>query len=385
MASRPILAVLVSFLLVIALGLGAPRAAQAQIGTECASCGVPYKVSVTPDGGSEPVRLNNTGGYTATFWVQNVGDSTDTYDLTCSQSTPVTCGTVTPPQVTLGSFVQATVTVNYSVGAAGTGTLKLWAEGNLVANDGSTNVTAVAPPTVSLVAPVLTTGSRSVVRTRQPLIRALITPNPTTVDSTLTVLKWRGSAVTSLARANRGLIEWEVDSTRWLAVGDSAQIEVTACSATVACTTVTRWAVLLNDNKPILGFSGVPLEALGRGFGAPFGPGISVAGGEVETGFGSLPYVSLGASRSFGLTYSTRQSYPRALVPVDLELPWPAGTPTQVKLILYDGVTKLDSLVLASPTCATGALKRCRAVLQGTLAPAVTPPRPASGSRWKRP
>jgi hypothetical protein len=87
---------------------------------------------------------------------------------------------------------------------------------------------------------------------------------------------------------------------------------------------------LANDSNPVIGLTGTPLEALSAGFGAPFGPGLSVSGGEVETGFGTVPYFSRGAARSAGLVYSTRQSYPRALVPVNVELPWPSGTPTSV-------------------------------------------------------
>ena len=235
---------------------------------------------------------------------------------------------------------------------------------------------AVAAPSVTLVAPVLTAGSRSVVRTRQPLIRALFLPTGTAIDTTATILSWRGEVVTSLARHNRGLIEWEVDSTRWLAIGDSAQVQVTACDGAAACTTVSRWVVLENDQKPVLGFTGMALERLDGGFSAPLGPGISVSGAEVETGTSVPAYTSMGMARGAGLVYSTRTSYPRALVPVDLELPWPAGTPDQVKLVLIDGVTRMDSLALASPTCATGAVKRCRAVLQADFS-ATTYPTPA--------
>ena len=141
-------------------------------------------------------------------------------------------------------------------------------------------------------------------------------------------------------------------------------LECTMEMNTGVCTTVTRWAVLENDSKPVLGFTGMPLEALGRQFAASFGPGLGVSGAEVETGFGIPSYVSLGVGRSAGLVYSTRQSYPRALVTVDLELTWPAGTPDQIKLDLWDGAAKLDSLVLASPTCATGAARRCRAAME---------------------
>ncbi|MBK9065282.1 MAG: hypothetical protein IPL76_00105 [Gemmatimonadetes bacterium] len=66
--------------------------------------------------------------------------------------------------------------------------------------------------------------------------------------------------------------------------------------------------------------------ALGSAFTAPFGPGLSVAGAEVETGVATVPYFSMNAPRSLGLVYSTRQSAPRVLVPVDVEPRLPPGT-----------------------------------------------------------
>jgi hypothetical protein len=46
----------------------------------------------------------------------------------------------------------------------------------------------VAPQAVTLVAPVLTSGSRAVVRTRQPIIRATFLPSGTAIDTAATVL-----------------------------------------------------------------------------------------------------------------------------------------------------------------------------------------------------
>jgi RHS repeat-associated protein len=324
---------------------------------------VPYAVEVTPDGGTV-TKPTSTAVNSVSFTVRNAGDNPDTYGFSCFATGPLTC-TGTPSPVTLQPFTQTNVTVQFSTsGTIGSGTLQLEASGGTVANDvGSYTVTTAAAPTVTFVVPTLTSGSRAVVRTRQPIIRALFASGGSGVDS-MPTMTWRGQSVTALVRRSRGLIEWEVDSTRWLGIGDSAQVAVTACAQVSACTTVSRWVVLENDQKPVLGFSGIPLEALGSQFTAPFGPGISVSGAEVESGFSTTPYYSMGVPRSVGLSYSTRQSYPRALVPVDLELPWPAGTPNQVKLVLIDGGTRLDSLVLSSPTCATGAVKRCRTVLQ---------------------
>jgi RHS repeat-associated protein len=264
----------------------------------------------------------------------------------------------------LGPGQHSIVTVTYSVGASN-GQVRLTATGE-ASQDGWYTVSV--DPAVTLVLPVLTSGSRALVRSRQPIIRATYLPLGSPIDTTQTLLKWRGETVTTLARHNRGVLEWEVDSTRWLGIGDSAQVEVKVCAQNTLCTTVTRWAVLLADNKPVLGFTGMPLEALGRQFQAPFGPGLAVSGAEVETGIATPAYVSMGLERSTGLVYSTRQSYPRALVHVDLELTWPAGNPNQIKLILSDGAVKLDSLVLTSPTCATGGVRRCRATLQGDFA-----------------
>ena len=170
---------------------------------------------------------------------------------------------------------------------------------------------------------------------------------PQAIDSTTVQITWRGVDVTSQARFNRGLLEWEPDSAQGLgtvgsATADSAQLMVRVCSVNGGCTTASPYVVLPNDSKPILGFTGVPYEALGRAFSSPFGPGLSVTAGEIEAGVSTVPYVSMGAPRSTGLVYSTRQSYPRVLIPVDLELTWPAGTPSDITFVLMDGGTRLD-------------------------------------------
>jgi len=350
------------FAFLIALGLGVlPMTVQAQVQPNCVGC-QPWAVAVYPDGDSTGAPLNSSGN-SVVFVVANTGTMAegDDYALTCSKTGGITCGTVTPSSIHLDPGDTAHVTVTFSVGST-TGQIKLTATG--VASDVGFFVVTTYP-TITLAVPILTSGSRAVVRNRQPIIRALFVPNGSPVDTTKTVLKLRSDTVTKLARANRGLIEWDVDSAHWIAPGDSALISVTACALNGVCNTVTRWAVLPADNKPVLGFSGIPLEALGRQFGSPFGPGFAVSGAEVETALSTPAYISMGVSRAAGLVYSTRQSYPRALVPVDLEVTWPAGTPTQIKVRLWDGGVKLDSVVVASPTCATGAARRCRTVLQG--------------------
>jgi RHS repeat-associated protein len=342
-----------------AIALAHPAPAPAQ--QDCISC--TYSVSVTPLD-TTIAFAQSAGNQTIHFTVKNTGTGADTYTFTCSATGGESCVSVSPTSGALDIGASDTVTVTYSVGST-SGNVVLTAASSHAQASGTLHV--LISPTVTLVVPTLTSGSRAVVHNRQPIIRALLQPNGTAVDSTRTTFTWRGSSVLTLARANHGLVEWEVDSTHWLAVGDSAQIVVTACAQAGNCTTVSRWAVLPFDSTAVLGFQGIPFEALGRAFGAPFGPGLAVSGAEVETAIGTVPYFSMGAARSVGLVYSTRQSYPRALVPVDLELTWPTGAPDQVKLILSDGGTKLDSLVVATPSCSSwnSSVRRCRAVLQG--------------------
>ncbi len=356
--------------------LGSPECALAQkhrrtdttqVRPLCINC-QPWAVAVTPDGGAAAAPLNSSSNSVIVV-VENIGTMAegDDYTLTCSKTGGITCGTVTPSSVHLGPTEHANITVNYSVGST-SGEVRLKAAG--VATDSGSFV-VTNNPTITIITPVLTSGNRAVVRNRQPIIRALFTTNGSPVDTTKTVLLFRVDTVTTLARANRGLIEWDVDSSRWIAPGDSALISVTACAQNTICSTVTRWAVLPNDNSPVIGFSGIPLETLGRQFGAPLGPGFATNGADIETSITTPAYTSMGTAKSSGLVYSTRQSYPRALLPVDLELTWPVGTPDQIKVLLWDGAVKLDSVVVASPTCATSSARRCRTVLQGDFSASV--------------
>jgi RHS repeat-associated protein len=337
--------------------------------------GETYSVSVLEGDGSETEVLIGSTFRRAFFSVQNTGSVSDTWSLACFGGSGVTCYNVSPGSVTLDPGEQASVSVRFDVGSSpGMTDVGLTATSDL--HDLSYDINSIAvsvidPPTVSMVLPG--SGARAIVHNRQPVIRATFLPTYYTVDTTRTVLTFRGDTVSTLARHNRGLIEWEVDSTRWLRTGlpgfsgvDSAKISLQVCSTTPGCTTVTRWVVLPSDSTPVLGFTGMPLENLGGGFASSFGPGFSVSGAEVETGFSVPGYVSMGATRSAGLVYSTRQSYPRAIVNVDLDLPWPASTPSQIKLILSDSVAHRDSLTLTgtAAACLTGTVHRCRASLQ---------------------
>ena len=317
--------------------------------------------AITPGEASVTFESNTIQQVTFTVW--NNGGATKTPTLTCGATGALTCLSVAPATPTLAPWSDTDITVTFRVG---TGTL------TLSSSDGGSghylvNGDSGTAPTVTLVVPAVTAGNRALVRNRQPLIRALFS-NGSTVDTAATLLRWRGDTVTALARQNRRLLEWDVDSTRWLNLGDSAQVEVRACSMGGACNTVIRWAVLPADSTPAVGFSSIPLEALGAGFSSPFGPGLAVSGAEVETGFATVPYISMNTPRGTGLVYSTRQSYPRVLLPVDVDIPDAMSPPATLKVVAIDGTTRMDSVVLSSPSCATAGAKRCRTVLQPDFA-----------------
>ena len=81
-------------------------------------------VVVTPDGATDPVRNQNTGGYTALFRVTNEtpGGGSTQFSISCNTHGPVTCDSIRPATVTLnnGSATFQDVTAYYTVGAAGT-------------------------------------------------------------------------------------------------------------------------------------------------------------------------------------------------------------------------------------------------------------------------
>ncbi len=106
---------------------------------------VVHTVAVTPDGGTAATRAPNAAGYSETFLVQNIGPAPDTYTLTCSGITNLTCTGATPPTLALAAGASANVTAAYYTGLAGTGTLRLIALGTNQAGDtGTFSVPVVA-------------------------------------------------------------------------------------------------------------------------------------------------------------------------------------------------------------------------------------------------
>lgn len=321
----------------------------------------PTPVTVWPDGYFEPDRPKNSSGHATTFLVTNntTGSLSLTFD--CWGEGGVTCSSVLPTSKTLGAGAQVTLNVTYSVGASG-GRIFASASGGGNYDDGYRIVTT--PPTLTLVIPAVTQApSTALIHTRTPLVVATYSstePADALIDTTTLVVKLGSDTVTALTRRNKGLVEWEVDTTRQLAPGIAKDVYVRICHTNGGCSSVTRSLLLDNSGPPIVSFAGMPLEQ-------------SAGGSEVDAGFSVPSYVSLGAPRSTGLVYSTRQSYPRALVNVDIELTWPAGNPDQIKAVLVDGGVRLDSLVANAPTCQAATGRRCRVTLQGDFSGSTYP------------
>jgi RHS repeat-associated protein len=341
-------------------------------------CGTSTTITVTPDG--QAVNQYTFTTDTLTFVVSSAGPDDKSVTLNCTSTGGAHCLGAWPRTRFLDAGQQINFDVTDSIGSTG-GVITLTASGSGVLGDnGSFSITVVPrPPAITLVSPALTSSGRSVVRNRQPLLLVRLgQSNAAPIDTSKTMVVWkRGAGGTpdtvtrwradslSVARANRGVVEWEPDSLR--GIQDSALATLQACNIYSECTTVSRWIVVPADSAPILGFVGMPLENSGRQFTAPFGPGLAVSGAEVETAVGVRGYVAVGSEHTAGLSYSTRQSYPRALINVNAELPWAGAAGATVKLVLSDAGVGLDSVTAQTTACATAAAKVCRVTLQGDL------------------
>ena len=351
MSSRSIYLIVCCFLLALCFW---PRSLEGQ-GPDCPSCDP--RVTVTPDGDYEPDRPKNSTGHVTTFLATNQTFATDVFSFSCVATGGVTCTNIWPTSKSLSHGASVTLTVTYSVGASG-GQIKAIMESDLYADEGYKVVTT--PPTLQLVVPSVTNGpDTALVHTRTPLILATYSADAT-IDTTTLVIKLGNDTVTKLARWNRSLTEWEVDAAHQLTPGTAVPLFTRICHVNAGCSSMTRQMLLDNSGPPIVSFGGMPLES-------------SVTGGEAETGFGTPAYFSLGTARAAGLVYSTRQSYPRALVNVDVELTWPVGNPDQIKAVLLDGIVRMDSLVVTNPVCQASTGRRCRITLQGDFSASTFP------------
>jgi YD repeat-containing protein len=216
-----------------------------------------------------------------------------------------------------------------------------------------------SPPVVTIVAPGGT------VATRTPVVLARFQPGGTVPSDEIysVSVSWEGTNVTALGRTNASrLFEWEVSSSHQLSPGTQKVLSVTVCSQALLCTIEVRHVWLDVGNGPILSFMPMPLEALGRRPSSALGPDFAIGGTDVVTAVSTPAYYSRDTPRTAGLTYSSRQSYPRAVVNVDLE--FSGGAPSWLKMRLLDGAVVLDSFVQVTPSCTSGGQARCRATLQ---------------------
>ncbi len=118
-------------------------------------CIPPYKVTVTPDGANAGTKPANTGGYNASFTVRNDGTESDEYNLNCDLSSgTVNCTGLSDTYLALAAGASQRVFAYYDVGNAGPGSVVLRAMSVLsdMSDNGSWNVTAVAPPGAPIVA-----------------------------------------------------------------------------------------------------------------------------------------------------------------------------------------------------------------------------------------
>lgn len=348
--------VLLSLALSLALALEGDRTV---VDTDQPPC-QGFCVVVTPDG-LDWHNLNENGSSSYSFTVHNNSQNfADDYILSCRGDGGVSCTSMSQSGASLGPGESVEVTVGYSAGSTGG---KLWFKAFSDSQSKDSGYVNVAiKPIVTLVSPNGWLG----VTSRRPRIEINYNAGSELIDTTSIFVKYGNDTVTNFVTYNSRMAEWQPHAGQELQDGVSRTLTFRVCNVRGGCTTK-NWSFEVDDSgAPFVSFTGIPLRALGRQFSAPFGPGISVSGAEVETGFSTPSYTSFGVERSLGFVYSTRQSYPRALVNTDVELTWPVGTPSQIKAVLIDGIVRMDSLVVNSPSCASGGGgRRCRVTLQG--------------------
>jgi len=105
-----------------------------------------YQVTVTPKGTTTPTRPATTGGYSAVFTVQNTGQNSDTYAISCGSTGSVTCTRTSATSLPLGSGVPQVDTAWYNVGTQGSGTLTLTAASASSRDSGSYAIPVGPPP-----------------------------------------------------------------------------------------------------------------------------------------------------------------------------------------------------------------------------------------------
>jgi hypothetical protein len=237
-----------SLVLVPVAALWSARPAHGQVQPLCVTgCGTSTTISVTPDGQALNEYTYSTN--LLTFVVSSAGPDDKSVTLTCTSTGGAHCLGTWPVTRFVDAGQQINFNVTDSVGSTG-GRITLTASGTGIIGDaGYFDVTAVSrAPTITMVTPALSGGGRSVVHNRTPVVLARLYPGGLPIDTTRTALIWQRGASgapdtvsiwhtdsLSVARANRGLVEWEPDSLR--SIQDSARATLVACNTIGECTT----------------------------------------------------------------------------------------------------------------------------------------------------
>lgn len=258
---------------------------------------VPGGVEVTPDGGTI-LPSAHAEWFVADFTVRNTRPVPSTYNLSCAGTGQVLECFMDDSTMTLDPDEDVTVHVLYRTGNQSIAGNQLTLTASGPATDAGYYVVKVQSSAVKTVTPGgALTDQVITIRRHQPVLLAkFLVDAGVSVDSASIAMTWQrlpGDAapidVTAASRRNRGLMEWMVeDSLALLQPGDSARVSFQMCASGI-CTEERRIVKLANDSKPLLDFSGVPTGSLAAAFAAPFGPGLSVSGVDVETGFGTVP------------------------------------------------------------------------------------------------
>jgi RHS repeat-associated protein len=286
-----------------------------------------YSVSVTPKGGMEPMRPANSGGHSASFTVLNTGNP-DTYTIDCFGSANVTCTGWSPAAVSGG----ATVTVFYSVGGGGVGTLTICATGTFASDCGwydvpvqsfGVSVTPDGGPSGTAPTRVPNTGGHTAVFSVQ---------NTGSGPETWTL------ACTGSANVTCGAVG---PLSITLASGLSGNVTVSYAVAAAGTGTLTLTATGTQSNNS--GFFTVPV---GQAAGAPIVDVTPYNFDKQDYGRcafacfaavyaqSTVPYFSLDASRGVTLVYNGDRVAPRPFVHVNVTPDLSTGTPTEYRLQL---------------------------------------------------
>ncbi len=301
----------------------------ASLSAQCIGC-PGYSVSATPDGVSTPPRLPNTTGHSATFTIQNTGDTEDTYGIGCSGSSNVTCTGTSTSSVNLGPGLSTQVVAYYNVGALGTGTLTI--------SVGSANASDFGSYAVPVVNPgVLVTPDDSAAPERPAQSgghsQTFTVKNTGTGSETFTIT-CSGSTNVTCTGANPSSVS----------LSSGAQTNVTASYSVTNGGTGALTLTATSVNFPSVADVGSYAITVTLPAGAPrvdatvYNPMVqdyarcAVACFAATHVQGTVPYVSLDAPRNLVLVYNSDRHNPRPFVHVNVQPDPPYGTPTEYRL-----------------------------------------------------